>query len=358
MHRRIAIVTPVLDDWTSFAMLVRDISARFADRGLSFEVTALDDGSVQPFDPASIALPEDTCVRSIDVLQLAVNLGHQRAIAVGLCAIAGREDVDAIIVMDSDGEDRPEDIADLLRKSVDQPAHVIFAQRAKRSEGRVFRFGYALYRRLFRLLTGHSISFGNFVLIPIVAARRLVHRPELWNHMAATIMRSRLRYATVATTRGTRYAGQSRMSFVALILHGMSAMSVYTDMIFVRMLLGGAAIATLSLAGIVAVTVTRFATSLAIPGWATTAAGDLLIILVQAIVLMVATSLMMLSGRSHRPIVPIVDCAQFIAHRERHHYGASAFAHILNPPTLQPDAPNKDPACAPSPHLSAPELVP
>jgi hypothetical protein len=136
------------------------------------------------------------------------------------------------------------------------------------------------------------------------------------------------------------------MNFISLILHGLSAMSVYTDMIFVRMLLAGAAIAGLSIAGIVAVAITRFATDLAIPGWATTAAGDLLIILVQAIVLMVATSLMMLAGRSHRPIMPIVDCAQFIGRRESYHYGAT-FAAVLTQPALEPDLPGADPGSDP-----------
>jgi polyisoprenyl-phosphate glycosyltransferase len=356
MRRHIVIATPVLDDWASFAILVRDISARFSGGDVTFEIAALDDCSVQPFDPSAIVLPPDTCISQIEVLQLAVNLGHQRAIAVGLCAMAAREDVDAVVVMDSDGEDRPADIAALLATSRERPGHVIFAHRARRSEGPAFRAGYVLYRHLVRLLTGRTINFGNFALIPIAAVRRLVHIPDLWNHMAATIMRSRLRYASVATARGTRYAGQSRMNFISLILHGLSAMSVYTDMIFVRMLLAGAAMASLSVAGIVAVAITRFATDLAIPGWATTAAGDLLIVLVQAIVLMVATTLMILAGRSHRPIMPIVDCAQFIGRRESHHYGAS-FAAVLTQPAL-PDLPDIDAGTAPALHRKAPSLAP
>jgi len=223
--------------------------------------------------------------------------------------------------MDSDGEDRPDDLAALLAASRSQPGHIVFAQRAKRSEGGSFRFAYFLYRHAFRLLTGRTISFGNYVLVPALAVRRLVHMPELWNNLAATIMRSRLRYAEIPTERGTRYAGRSHMDPVSLIVHGLSAMSVYTDMIFVRVLIAAAAVAGLSMLGILGVAITRFATDLAIPGWATTAAGDLLIILLQTLVVMVATSLMMLAGRSSRPIVPITDCQPFIARRERWRFG-------------------------------------
>ena len=52
--------------------------------------------------------------------------------------------------------------------------------------------GYFAYKRTFWLLTGKRIDYGNFSLLPIGAVRRLAHMPELWNNLAAAIMRSRL----------------------------------------------------------------------------------------------------------------------------------------------------------------------
>jgi hypothetical protein len=329
MGSHIAVVTPVLDDWESFVALVKEISSRFTGADLKIDVLALDDGSSAAFDASRLALPPETCIAKVEILHLAVNLGHQRAIAVGLCAVAQREDIDAVIVMDSDGEDRPVEIATLLAASHRQPEHIVFAERAKRSESRGFRLAYFVYRHVFRALTGRRISFGNFALIPLPAVRRLVHMPELWNHLAATVMRSRLRYAAVPTERGSRYAGQSSMNLVSLIVHGLSAMSVYTDAIFVRILLAAAMVVCASLLGILLVTIYRFATNLAIPGWATTVVGDLLIILMQTTVIMVATSLMMLAGRSNRPIVPVVDCLMFIARREQWRFGQAPAGPVL-----------------------------
>ena len=87
-------------------------------------------------------------------------------------------------------------------------------------------------------------------------------------------------------------------------------------MIFVRALIVAGFVAAVSIAGIAAVTITRFATDLAIPGWATTAVGDLLIILLQTVVIMTAASLTMLAGRSNRPIIPIVDSAPYVIRRD------------------------------------------
>jgi polyisoprenyl-phosphate glycosyltransferase len=317
MAKTISIVMPVLDDWSSFAALVAEISDRFSGSGFTFHICAVDDGSVAPFDAAGILVPRGSCVASIEILRLAANLGHQRAIAVGLCAIADTSETDAVVVMDSDGQDRPEDIAALLAASAGHPRHVVFARRAQRSESRAFRFWYSLYKLLFYALTGQAINFGNYCAMPMEAVRRIVHMPELWNNLAASIMRSRFPYMSVPTVRGSRCDGHSQMNLVALMVHGLSAMSVYTDKIFIRILLAAGLVASMAGFGIVGVATVRVATDLAIPGWATTAVGDLLIILLQTLVIVIVASLTVLAGRSSRPIVPIADCVAFVAQRER-----------------------------------------
>ena len=307
---------PVLDDWESFSVLVARIAAQYSDTKRRLNIVAVDDGSSVGYTPDRANLAASGCIDSIEIVHLAVNLGHQRAIAVGLSLVARREDIDAVIVMDSDGEDRPEDIAMLLAAAAAQPDCVILAQRAQRSEGIGFRVGYLAYQSVFRLLTGQVIDFGNFCLLPFAAVRRLVHMPDLWNNLPAAIMRSRLRSLSVPTARGMRHAGRSHMNLAALIIHGLSAMSVYSDLIFVRVLLAATLCGGVTLVGIISVVAVRIMTTLAIPGWATTAFGDLTIILLQTVVIVIATTLMMLSTRSQRPIVPLVDAPTFVVDRQ------------------------------------------
>ena len=316
MPQRLAIVTPVLDDWPSLEELVRRIAGLFApDDGISIDIIVVDDGSTATDPPHGFASLPSGCVASVEVLHLALNLGHQRAIAVGLVEAVERAAHDAVIVMDSDGEDRPEDIVTLVAASSARPGRIILAQRAKRSEPLSFRLGYAIYKVLFRFLTGRRIGFGNFCLLPIAAAQRLVHMSEAWNHLAAAIMRSRLGYDEVPTQRGSRYDGSSHMSLTTLVIHGLSAISIFIDVIFVRVLIVAASLAALTILGIITVLAARFLTQLAIPGWATSAVGALFGILMQTVILIVVMTLVVLSARGTSPVVPIMDCRKYIRAR-------------------------------------------
>lgn len=316
VQKRIAIVMPVLDDWASFEIVIEMIGRLFDGGAAQFHVVAVDDGSSVGFIADRASWCEFSCLHDIEVIHLAVNLGHQRAIAVGLSVVARRDHIDMVVVMDSDGEDRPEDIATLLAMASRHPNHAVLARRAQRSEGVKFRVGYVFYKALFRLFTGRVIDFGNFCLLPIGTVRRLVHMPDLWNNLPAAIMRSRVRTVAVPTARGVRHAGRSHMNLPALVIHGLSAMSVYSDLIFVRVLLASAVSGVIAVLGIGVVALVRMATTLAIPGWATTAFGDLIIILMQTVVIVIATTLMVLNTRSQRPIIPFVDAPAFVASRQ------------------------------------------
>jgi hypothetical protein len=70
-------------------------------------------------------------------------------------------------------------------------------------------------------------------------------------------------------TRGTRYAGRSKMNFISLFLHRLSAISVYLDVVAARMVT--ASLAALSFLLVIAIDLVgiRLLTDLAIPGWTT-----------------------------------------------------------------------------------------
>ena len=67
----------------------------------------VDDCSTQP-------LPKfDGLKNSIQILHLNRNIGHQRAIAIGLSYIQFNLPCEQVLVMDADGEDKPEDVSSL-----------------------------------------------------------------------------------------------------------------------------------------------------------------------------------------------------------------------------------------------------
>jgi glycosyltransferase involved in cell wall biosynthesis len=309
----VAVVTPVLNDWVSLKRLIADLDRLPALAGRRLDVYAVDDGSFPPPPVADLgeAASGSGAVRSVRVVQLAANLGHQRAIAAGLVSLAGEAQYDAVLVMDADGEDRPEDVARLIAAGNDTA--IVLALRSRRSEGFFFRAGYRGYRLLFRLLTGRTIRFGNFCLIPARFLPALTHSPATWNNLAAAIMRSRLPTVDLPTPRGERYAGRSQMNFISLAAHGLSAVSVYIDVMLIRIICAALAVSLLIvIAGLVVVGLKLF-TGLAIPGWASLLIASLLVLLIQALMFASISLFQFLSFRSMPTVVPVAHAPQLIA---------------------------------------------
>jgi glycosyltransferase involved in cell wall biosynthesis len=309
----IVVLIPVYNDWDAAALLLADLGARLPDRFGRARVLLVDDGSVSPA-PDLRRSAEFARFDRIDVLELRRNLGHQRALAVGLCHVEANIPCRTVVVMDGDGEDAPADVAKLLdRMSLEAEPRIVFAERAKRSESVVFRVFYALYRWLHLLLTGIAVRVGNFSVVPYPLLRRLVAVSELWNHYAAAIFKARLPFVTVPTQRAVRLAGRSRMNFIALVTHGLSAISVFGDRVGVRLLVAVCGLFALVLGGLIATVAVKFATTVAIPGWATTAAGLLIVVMTQLVMLVAVFVFVVLSGREGSTFLPLRDYHYFIA---------------------------------------------
>lgn len=310
------IVTPVFNDWTSFKTLITEIDRVLAGQEINLSILAVNDASTIEHDLDSKILDKLNIVSDIELLHLSCNLGHQRAIAIGLADIMHRQNFDAVIVMDSDGEDRPEDLIAMIDAFRNESDKIIIARRDKRSEGRLFQTGYIIYKFLFRILTGKVISFGNFCLIPAKLLKRLIYHDNLWNHLAATILRSGLPLKPVSTTRGVRYSGKAHMNLGSLILLGLSAVAVYSDVALLRTLSASLILSLFTLIGIIIVAVIRFITELAIPGWASDVVGSLAIILIQCLMVSVFILFIILANRSHRMFIPAKHYTDYIIELE------------------------------------------
>jgi len=284
----LVIVTPVYEDQEASAQLFSELAEQ--DFG-NLRVVAVDDGSVrEPLDVGSI---EQAGLQGC-VIKLKRNVGHQRAIAIGLNYVSeNMQDVTHVVVMDSDGEDLPCSIPNLLGDLASRAVDVVVAERKSRVETLKFQAFYLVYRSLFRLLVGRNISFGNFMAIKSGALDRLVVMPELWIHIASCVLMSKLRLATCRIDRGPRYAGQSKMNFVGLALHGFKGLMVFAEDVLVRVGIACSVVAFIAiLGGITAVVlkVVGFAT----PGWFSVALGILFMVFLQTGTLTLMT--LMLTG--------------------------------------------------------------
>ena len=308
----LTIIIPVFNDWESFVLLLQRIDTVMANKNLQVQILAVNDGSFTDFN-----VDEDwRHISRIQKINLIRNIGHQRAIAVGLSYCWKEGISDYIVVMDADGEDKPEDISLLMDFSKKKPNHIIFAKRTRRSENFLFKLGYIVYKTVYRVLTGASISFGNFCLIPIKLLDNVVHHSEIWNHFSAGINRSRIPFSIMPTQRGNRYAGDSKMNLVSLILHGLSAISVRTDVVAARLLLFTLWLIALGLFGLFTVITVRFFTDLAIPGWATYVTIGLSTIIIQAFIMSLMLVFLVLQYRTQVMFIPALNFESFIKSME------------------------------------------
>ncbi len=272
------IVTPVYRDVPSFRLLRERLLDVLAGDPRRVRFVVIDDSAGQ--DPEIESLPG---LGDVTVLEPPFNLGHQRALVYALRKVMPEVgDEDAVVTLDADGEDRPEDLPRLLAALEQGPGgKVALALRTKRRESLRFKFMYLLFRTLFRLLTGTTVRSGNFAAMPGAVARRALLHPTFDLSYSSAILALDLPIAYVPCERGERYEGRSKMTFGRLAMHGLRMLMPFTDRIAIRAL----AVFVVSLVlGIVLAAVVvsiKLFSSAAVPGWASfTALGALIVSLV------------------------------------------------------------------------------
>jgi glycosyltransferase involved in cell wall biosynthesis len=271
----------------------------------------VDDGSDdelagwEPFTPESIA--------GISVLRLRANVGHQRAICAGLCHVHETMKCDYVVVMDADGEDRAEDVLRLLAKARESSEAVWFAARQKRMTGRIFRLGYRGYQLVHRALTGIAVTVGNFSILRYSVLSRLVTMPELWNHYAGAVFKSRVRFGSLPLDRGKRLAGNPQMNVASLVIHGLSGIASFQELVTVRILIGtvgllaafiGSITLVIALHALGVISQTLPAKLVLVVLWLTT---------IQLLGFCFTLVFLVISRRTQRLFIPYCDYKQFVA---------------------------------------------
>lgn len=305
----LVIVTPVYEDSIAVSRLLQELEVEVKP---SLYVIAVDDGSIRK--PISAVILKDANVDGV-IVTLNRNMGHQRAIGVGLNYAAEHYPESTCIVMDSDGEDPPAHIKFLIDGLVESDVDVVVAKRTKRQESLQFKLFYFLYKIIFALGTGRVINFGNFMALKPNAVRRVTSMHELWTHLAACVLTSKLRTKYCALDRGSRYAGRSKMNFSGLVLHGFRAFMVFAEDVLVRVGIACAALALLSVVAIF-ISIGLKSIGMATPGWFSVSLGILVLMLLQTSALTLVSLLMTGILRSNAHIK--VDYKGLVSKYEKH----------------------------------------
>lgn len=155
---KLATVIPVFNDWEGISDLLQDLDQQLSDLGIVDDVTIfiVDDGSTRVTGQQLLITAK--VIKRFEIIKLGCNLGHQRAIAIGLSEVVNRSMFDAILILDGDGEDKPSDAAILLKEWQINPKAVVVARRRGRHEGPIFQASYKIYCKLFQLLLDADLT--------------------------------------------------------------------------------------------------------------------------------------------------------------------------------------------------------
>mgnify|MGYP003950211607 FL=1 len=226
------ILTPVYNDWESLNKLLKKINDEAERNDFGFEVLVVNDSSKINAD---INFIKTKNIISLNILNLSKNIGSQRAIALGLEYLFEfkKNKASDIIIMDSDGQDAPEILKNLISANENSDSDITVVERTNRNEPFWFQFFYFLHKKVLFIFTGKHIKFGNFSLIRSKELKNLVNKADLWAAYPAAVVNNLKKIDRIKSDRKKRYSGETKMNLKKLFYHSSRVFSVFKTKIFI-----------------------------------------------------------------------------------------------------------------------------
>ena len=229
--KKYIILLPVYNDWKSLWKLCKEINEQIKGLDAKFSFLFVNDASTEKRLSFELSLEK---IDSIKIINMKKNQLTGRCIATGSKYISEKEEFDYVIVMDSDGEDKPECIVDLYNKSLESPNKTIVVKRSQRNENFFYKLMYEFHKIITLIFTGKLIKFGNFICLPKNHTKELLHQGCLWNSFPASVEKIIKDKTSILADRGKRYFEPSKTSYLKLIHHSFTIMSVFNKIVFFR----------------------------------------------------------------------------------------------------------------------------
>jgi len=232
--KKFIILIAVYNDWKSVFKLLENIDMQITKWDAEVSVLIVNDASTEERASAKLNYRN---LKSVRVMNMKRNQGHARCNATGLKFLTEKENFNYVILMDGDGEDRPEELTSLFEKSKENPLKTVTADRIKRSEGPFFKLLYECHKILTYVFTGKLVKFGNYSCLPKEEAIRLAQEACLWSSFSGSVTKIISDRVSVPSIRGKRYFGPTQMSFFKLLVHSFSIIAVFKESVIVRSVL-------------------------------------------------------------------------------------------------------------------------
>tara|TARA_S200000501_G_scaffold368605_1_gene406698 strand:+ start:572 stop:1447 length:876 start_codon:yes stop_codon:yes gene_type:complete len=225
------ILIPCYNDWPSVLKLLDRLDEEIKQLGENFSVLIVNDGSNENLGKKEFKFKN---IESIEVINMKTNQGHTRSNATGIKFLSKKNNFDYLIVMDGDGEDRPEEIKLFVEKVKKVNNTSVVAKRIKRSEGLIFTILYNFHKLITFIFTGHNMNFGHFTCLSKNDVNLISTKESLWLNFSGTVKKFVKHLEYIPCIRGKRYVQPSKMSFINLIIHSLSILAVFKYQVLFR----------------------------------------------------------------------------------------------------------------------------
>jgi dolichol-phosphate mannosyltransferase len=209
--KKISIVVPCYNEEAVLPQLFERLAAAAGTWAMDYEVICVDDGSLDK--TWKMLKQQHEKDPRWDCLSFARNFGHQAAVSAGLHFATG----DAVVVIDADLQDPPEEISRLAEKWR-EGFEVVFAIRQKRKEGPVKKFCYWAFYRLMSWLVPFEMPLdsGDFCLMDRRVVDIIKLMPERNRFVRGLRAWSGFRQTGLHYERQSRQAGEPKYGFKKL----------------------------------------------------------------------------------------------------------------------------------------------
>ncbi len=254
MDPLISVVAPVYNEEALIREFHQRVCATMDSVGEPWELILVDDGS-RDETPALLDVLQREDPDHVVVVHLARNFGHQLAITAGMDYARG----EAVVTIDSDLQDPPEVIVDLVKKW-QEGYEVVYAVRAEREGETWFKlFTAGLFYRLIQRLTSVTIPMeaGDFRLLDRKALAYLRSMREHSRFVRAMTSWVGFRQTGVPYRRQARKAGETKYTVRKMVRLAIDAITGYSTLPLKLALWSGFAAAALGAVMAVVLTIVR-----------------------------------------------------------------------------------------------------
>jgi dolichol-phosphate mannosyltransferase len=207
-NKKISIVIPCYNEQDVLPELFRRITEAAEGWGLEWEIICVDDGSQDnTWDLLRSQHAKDS---RWSVISFSRNFGHQTAVSAGIFHATG----DAVIVIDADLQDPPEEIYRFIKKWQDG-YDIVYAVRQHRKEGFFKRFSYWMFYRMLSKMIDFELPLdsGDFCIMDRKIVDILNSMPERNRFVRGLRAWSGFKQTGLAYERQARVAGLTKYDF-------------------------------------------------------------------------------------------------------------------------------------------------